>query len=166
MSRIRRLAGLEILEPDGVTADFRFTVGEYQANPASADFLAARAAVACRGFSGETGFWISRRDVDRFLDDIAGLRELTSDSAQLLGGWDDSEERLRLKITRAGLSNGFVARVRIATTGPREDQWNRVETEFVCPLESMLAFELDLGRLLVEEKPGMVVLSGDAQAIT
>jgi len=148
-----------------VTADFSLTVGQYQANPGSADFLDVRAAVACRGFSGETGFSISRRDVDRFLGDIASIRDLTGHSAQLLGGWDDSEERLRLKITRAGLSNGFVARVRIATTGPRGDEWNRVETEFVCPLESMLAFELDLGRLVGEQKPGMVVLSGDAEAI-
>ena len=146
-------------------ADLRLTLNEYQADPESADFLAVRAGVACRGFSGETGFWISRRDVDRFLGDIAGIRDLSGHSAQLLGGWDDSEERLRLKITRAGLSNGFVARVRIATTGPRGDQWNRVETEFVCPLESMLAFELDLGRLVGEQKPGMVVLSGDAEAI-
>ena len=148
-----------------MTADFRLTLSEYRANPASPDFLDVRADVACRGFSGQTGFSISRRDVDRFLGDIAGIRDMTGDLAQLLGGWDDSEERLRLRITRAGLSNGFLARVRIASTGPREDQWNRVETEFVCPLASMLAFELDLGRLLGEQKPGMVVLSGDAQTI-
>lgn len=148
-----------------MTADFRIALNEYEANPASSDFLDVRAEVACRGFSGQTGFWISRRDLDRFLGDIAGIRELTSDSARLLGGWDDAEERLRLEITRAGPSNGFLARVRIATTGPRGDQWNRVETEFICPLESMLAFELDLGRLVGERKPGRVVLSGDAQAI-
>jgi len=148
-----------------VTADFRIAVNEYQTDPATADFLDVRAEVACRGFGGQTGFCISRRDLDRFLGDIAGIRELTSDSAQLLGGWDDAEERLRLRITRAGSSNGFLARVRIATTGPRSDQWNRVETEFICPLESILAFELDLGRLVGERKPGVVVLSGDAQAI-
>ena len=149
-----------------MTADFRITLDEYQSNDAATgDFLDVRAAVACRGFGGATDFCISRRDVDRFLGDIAGIRAETGDSAQLLGGWDDAEERLRLKITRAGLSNGFVARVRIATTGPREDQWNRVETEFVCPLESMSAFEADLARLVGERKPGTVVLSGDDQAI-
>ena len=90
---------------------------------------------------------------------------MASDSAQLLGGWDDAEERLRLEVTRAGRSDGFLARVRIATAAPDADQWNRVETEFICPRESMQAFQADLAALVGERKQGMVVLSGDAQAI-
>lgn len=152
------------MQPTPVTADFKLSVD--QANdPTSAGFLDAQAAVDCRGFSGRTAFVISRRDVERFLEDIAKMRSTTSDSAQLLGGWDDAEERLRLKVTRAGLSDGFLARVRIAIAGPRADQWNRVDTEFVCPPESMVAFQHDLTRLVGEGKQGVVVLSGDAQAI-
>ena len=106
------------MQPTPVTADFKLSVD--QANdPTSAGFLDAQAAVDCRGFSGRTAFVISRRDVERFLEDIAKMRSTTSDSAQLLGGWDDAEERLRLKVTRAGLSDGFLARVRIAIAGPR-----------------------------------------------
>src|SRR5262249_28256291 len=111
-----------------MTADF--TLSKPSDSTVDADFVSLRASVACRGFSGLTAFTIARRDVDRFLVDATNLSTRATDSAQLLGGWDDAQERLRLRITRAGLSGQFTARVRIATTGPRDEQWNRVETEF------------------------------------
>src|SRR5215470_16746600 len=146
-----------------MTADFTLSIPDN--SPGDADFVNMLATVACRGFSGRTGFTIARRDVDRFLADAANLSTKTSDSAQLLGGWDDAEERLCLRITRAGLSGQFTARVRIATTGPREDQWNRVETEFVCASAALATFLSELTGLAAQEGTANASLAGDAEAI-
>jgi hypothetical protein len=132
---------------------------------ADADFFGLHASVACRGFSGHTEFTVARRDVQRFLNDAANLPSNTSDSALLLGGWDHAEERLRLQIARAGLSGQFVARVRIATTGPRADQWNRVETEFIAPPVALSAFMESLARLVADQGSPSASLTGDAEAI-
>ncbi|MGH7616755.1 MAG: hypothetical protein ACREPM_05970, partial [Gemmatimonadaceae bacterium] len=159
-------SGHRLTTRDLVTADFTLQLQEYQANdPASGDFVDLHAAVACRGFHGQTRFWISRRDVDRFLSDASNLSTQTSDASQLLGGWDDAQERLRLQVTRAGLSGQFVARVRIANAGPREEQWNRVETEFICPSVALSSFLTDLTRILDERAQGIAVLTGDPEAI-
>lgn len=146
-----------------MTADFTLSLPDDLTT--DTEFVDLCASVACRGFSGRTDFTISRRDVDRFLADAANLSTKSSDTAQLLGGWDDAEERLRLRITRAGLSDRFIARVRIATTGPRDEQWNRVETEFVCPPAALAAFLTDLTRLVARTQTATASLAGDAEAI-
>ena len=125
--------------------------------------LAAR--VACRGFSGETAFSISRRDVARFVADLAALRRAESATAQLLGGWDDSEERLRLRVTPAGRSGQFLTRVRIATTGPRSDLWHRVETEFVVPPGALETFLAGVERLGGAGDSGEASLQGDGEIV-
>src|SRR4051812_12242175 len=103
---------------NGMIAEFTLALNEYQANdPATGDFLDFRASVACRGFSGRTAFWFSRRDFDAFLIDLAGVRAATWDAALLVGGWEDASERLRLRITAAGVSGHFLAAIRIADTG-------------------------------------------------
>jgi hypothetical protein len=146
-----------------MTADF--TLSRPDDSASDAEFVDLNASVACRGFSGRTAFTVARRDVERFLGDAANLSSQTSDTAQLLGGWDDAEERLRLRITRAGLSGQFTARVRIAMTGPREEQWNRVETEFVCPPVALQTFLGDLTRLVARADASKARLTGDAEAI-
>jgi hypothetical protein len=146
-----------------MTADFTISLPDVV--DADTEFVDLNASVACRGFCGRTEFTIARRDVDRFLADAADLSTRASDTAQLLGGWDDDEERLRLRITRAGLSEHFVARVRIATTGPCEEQWNRVETEFVCPPAALATFLTDLTRLVAQRRTATASLGGDAEAI-
>jgi hypothetical protein len=146
-----------------MTADFTLSLPDDSAP--DAEFVDLDASVACRGFSGRTEFTVARRDVDRFLADAAHLSTQASDAAQLLGGWDDSEERLRLRITRAGLSGQFTARVQIAMTGPREEQWNRVETEFVCPPVALQTFLSDLTRLVAHAETSNARLTGDAEAI-
>src|SRR5205085_2738787 len=133
--------------------------------PSDADFVGLRASVACRGFSGHTEFTIARRDVRRFLADVATLRSNASDAALLVGGWDRAEQRLRLEIVRAGLSGQFVARVRIAATGPRGDQWNRVETEFITPPQALTAFLDSLARLTTHSESADASLMGDADMI-
>jgi hypothetical protein len=145
-----------------MTADFTLSLSSE--SDADADFIDLNASVDCRGFSGRTEFTIARRDVDRFLADAANLSTQTSDTAQLLGGWDDAEERLRFRIARAGISDRFTASVRIAMTGPREEQWNRVETEFVCPPAAVSAFLADLGRL-VAGTSARASLGGNSDAI-
>jgi hypothetical protein len=142
-----------------------FTLSIPSSSTGDADFVSLLATVACRGFSGHTAFTIARRDIDRFLADASNLSTPAADSAQLLGGWDDSQERMRLRITRAGLSGQFTARVRIASTGPREDQWNRVETEFVCPPAALAAFLSDLTRLVARHETTTASLGGDSEAI-
>ena len=144
-----------------MTADFTLSVLEAQR--AADDFMDLGASVSCRGFSGTTSFTISRRDVDRFLADAANLSSNASDTAQLLGGWDDVEERLRFSVTRAGVSGQFVARVRIATTGPRSDQWSRVETEFVCRPEALSSFLTGIARL--DGPDSAALLAGDSGAV-
>jgi hypothetical protein len=146
-----------------MTADF--TISLPNDSTADADFVGLNASVDCRGFRGRTEFTISRRDLDRFLAEAAHLSDMSSDSAQLLGGWDDAEERLRLRITRAGVSGQFIARVRIATTGPREEQWNRVETEFICPSASLATFLTQLSQLVAQRRAAGASLAGDADAI-
>ena len=77
-----------------MTADFTLSSTTIGPRRRPDEFLDLNARVACRGFGGRTMFAISRRDVDRFLADAAKLPSKTSDTAQLLGGWDDAEERL------------------------------------------------------------------------
>jgi hypothetical protein len=146
-----------------MTADFTLSVLE--AERAADDFMDLGASVSCRGFSGRTSFTISRRDVDRFLADAAGLSTGAADAAQLLGGWDDADERLRFRVTRAGVSGQYVARVRIATTGPRSDQWNRVETEFVCRPEALSSFLSGVAGLDSQRPDSAASLAGDSGAI-
>jgi hypothetical protein len=105
----------------------------------SQDFLDATVGVSCRGFAGATRFTIARRDLAAFAGDVVRLRRGETDAAQLVGGWDAAEERLRLVVTRAGQTNAFAIRVRVANTGPRTDQWDRVETQFVSTLDAVTA---------------------------
>jgi len=120
------------------TAELSIGVSEHAAS--DADFLALRAEIRCRGFSGHTAFTMARRDISLFIADAAALTANASDSALLLGGWEKAEQPLRVQLARAGLTGRFVARVRIATNGPRTDQWNRVETDFVATSDDFDAF--------------------------
>ena len=128
------------------------------------DFLALRAEVRCRGFSGQTAFTMARRDIDLFVADAAGLTTNVTDSALLLGGWEKADQPLRLQLARAGLSGRFVARIRIATSGPRTDQWNRVETDFVASPDDFTAF-VDGLRGLAASTQASANLVGDAEEI-
>jgi len=127
------------------------------------DFRELAARVSCRGFGGETAFTIARRDLDRFAAELDGVRRGTGHEAQLLGGWD-AEERLRLRITPSGRSGQFIARVWIANRGPREDQWHRAETEFVCPPEALSGFLAGLGGWSDAAASTEASLVGDADA--
>src|SRR5205085_9124378 len=99
---------------------------------ASVDFIELQASVACRGYSGKTAFTLARRDLNVYLEDLAAVHEARAIAAQLIGGWEAAEERLRLRITPAGRSGQFHARITMATTGTRTDSWQRVETDFIC----------------------------------
>ena len=140
------------------------SIGVNDQGTSDADFLALRAEVNCRGFSGRTAFIAARRDIALFIADAASLSSSNSDSALLLGGWEKAEQPLRLQLTRAGLSGQFIARVRVATNGPRTDQWNRVETDFVAPADAFTAFVEGLGRVSSGAATS-ATLTGDADAI-
>jgi hypothetical protein len=144
------------------TAELSIGVSEHAAT--DADFLALRADVRCRGFSGVTLFVMARRDINLFAADAGALMTHSSDSALLLGGFEKADQPLRLQLTRAGLSGKFVARVRIATNGPRSDQWNRVETEFIAPADAFKAF-VDGLRALANSANTNAVLIGDADDV-
>src|SRR5438094_961049 len=88
----------------GMTAEFSIGLHGQRGDAAAGEFLDLHATVACRGFAGQTKFSIARRDLAAFTADLAKLRQATADSAQLLGGWDDARERLRLLMTPAGRS--------------------------------------------------------------
>jgi hypothetical protein len=107
---------------------------------ASDDFVDVTAGVSCRGFAGATRFTIARRDLAAFAADVATLRRREADLAQLIGGWDTAEERFRLSVARAGTSDSCAIRVRVASPGARTDQWDRAETQFVCPADAVTAF--------------------------
>jgi hypothetical protein len=107
---------------------------------ATDDFVDVVASVSCRGFAGSTRFSIARRDLVAFASDVAALERGANDLAQLLGGWEAAEERLRLKVTRAGTSGLFAARIRLASLGARTDQWDKVETQFVCDRAALTRF--------------------------
>jgi len=129
-----------------------------------AGFVALRAAVACRGFTGHTEFISTRRDLLLFVDDASDLATHATNAALLLGGWENSEQPLRLHVARAGLSRNFAAVIRITTNGPRSDQWNRVETEFIAAPDALTAF-LDGLRDLASGAGSSATLTGDADAI-
>jgi hypothetical protein len=140
-----------------VTASFSLSLQpDEQSDVASSDFLELRVAVTCRGFAGQTECTIA---------EIVELREARCDVAQLLGGWEEAQERLRLRITPAGRSGQFTARVRMADTGPRTDQWHSVETEFVCPPDDLFAFSIGVQGIIDRRAPGDAKLVGDAEAI-
>ncbi len=129
------------------------------------DFVGVRADVQCRGFSGHTSFTIARRDLHRFMSDAAGLASDASDLASLRGGWNDVEDHLRLELARTRRAGPFVARIRLATTGPRADQWNRVQTEFVVPASAIGTFVDALSRLVTDERAPHASLVGDAEVV-
>ena len=97
---------------------------------------------------GETDFTMARRDVHRFVDETESLRVGRQSTRRFCSaGWEKGEERLRLQIVRAGRSGQFSARVRITAMGPRSDQCNRVETEFVVSPGALGEFLRGLERL-------------------
>jgi hypothetical protein len=140
------------------------SLGVNQHGTSDSDFLALYAEVDCRGFSGITQFVSARRDLKLFAIEASALATNTADSALLLGGFEKAEQPLRLHLTRAGRSGHFTARVRIATSGPRSDQWNRVETEFIVPPEAFSHFIDALGRL-ADGHATLSTLTGDVDAI-
>ena len=143
-------------------AELSIGVNEHAAS--DADFLALRADVHCRGFSGRTTFTTARRDIDLFVADAAALLTHATDSALFLGGWEKAGQPLRLELARAGLSGRFVARVKIAASGPRSDQWNRVETDFIAEPAQFNAF-LDGLRGLATTAQSRASLVGDADDV-
>jgi len=147
-------------------AEFTLALRGYESHPETiGDFLQLAARVDCRGFSGETWFQMSRRDLDRFVSEASALHAGAPEAVNFVGGWDDREERMRVRLARAGISGGFAARVRIANTGPRTDQWHHVETDFVCPAPALARFLAELQRLVESRIAGTATLSGDAEAI-
>ena len=140
------------------------SIGASDHSASDADFVALRAEVRCRGFSGLTTFTMARRDINLFVGDAADLTTTARDSALFLGGWEKADQPLRLEIARAGLSGRFVARVRIAAAGPRSDQWNRVETDFIASPLELEAF-LDGLRGLAAASQSPAKLVGDADDI-
>jgi hypothetical protein len=127
---------------------------------ASHDFVDATVGVSCRGFSGASRFTIARRDLAAFSRDVAALTQGDADVAQLLGGWDTAAERLRLRVTRAGTTGSFAVSIGIANTGPRNDQWDRVETQFVCAGDAVTSF----ADALASGAKNSVELLGDAES--
>jgi hypothetical protein len=127
---------------------------------ASEGFVDVTAGVSCRGFSGATRFTIARRDLAAFAAEVAALRRRETDIAQLIGGWDTAEERLRLRVTRAGTTDSCAIRVRVASPGARTDQWDRAETQFVCSADAVAGF-VDA---LTSGTANSALLVGDAES--
>ena len=125
-------------------------------------FLRADASVACRGFAGHTEFPIASRDLAAFAADVDAIQRGESDVAQLLGGWDAGSEKLRVRVARAGATGSFTVRVTVANVGMRNDQWHRVETQFVSDGASLLEF---VRRLAETSGIGTAALVGHADAI-
>lgn len=144
------------------TAQLSISVSDHAAS--DADFVALRAEVHCHGFSGQTAFTMARRDINLFVADAAALTTHASDSALLLGGWEKADQPLRLQLARAGLSGRFIARIRIASSGPRSDQWNRVETDFIAKPAEFNAF-VDAFRGLASSATTSASLVGDAEDV-
>jgi hypothetical protein len=80
----------------------------------------------------------------------------------LIGGWVAGSERLRVRVARAGATGAFTVRVTVANVGVRNDQWHRVETQFVCDKSSLSEFArgLDDGT-----EVRRTTLSGDSESI-
>jgi len=125
-------------------------------------FLRANASVSCRGFSGSTEFPIARRDVAAFAADVDAIQRGEAELAQLIGGWDAGSEKLRVRVARAGATESFTVRVTVANVGMRNDQWHRVETQFVSDKSSLLEF---VRRLAEGDTKGPVALVGDGDSI-
>lgn len=124
-------------------------------------FLRAAASVSCRGFAGQTEFPIARRDLAAFAANVDAMQRGEADVAQLIGGWDAGSEKLRLRVARAGATESFTVRVIVANAGMRNDQWHRVETQFVSDRSSLSVFV----RALAETgASGHAVLAGDADS--
>jgi hypothetical protein len=148
--------------PETGVAQLTIAVSDHASSDAG--FVALTAVVACRGFAGRTQFVSALRDLHLFVEEATDLAANVTSAALLLGGWDNSEQPLRLQLAHAGLSRAFSASIRIATNGPRSDQWNRVETEFVVAPERLTAFLSELHDL-ASEAANSATLMGDANAI-
>lgn len=125
-------------------------------------FLRAEVSVSCGGFGGRTEVPIARRDLGVFAAEVDAMERGEADLAQLIGGWDAGSEKLRLRIARAGTTDSFTVRVTVANVGLRNDQWHRVETQFVSGKASMLEFVRHLGE---GDASAPAALVGDADSI-
>ena len=125
-------------------------------------FLRADASVSCRGFAGRTEFPIAQRDLAAFATEVGAIQRGDSDVAQLIGGWDAGSERLRVRVARAGATESFTIRVIVANAGMRNDQWHRVETQFVSDRAALLEF---VRRLAETHGSGTAALLGDEESI-
>ena len=132
--------------------------------PSDSDFFGLDASVACRGFGGHTAVTVARRDIQRFLAEAASLQGNVGDSALLVAGVEVNEVQFRLQVARAGLSGQFVVRARLASPGPSDGQWDRVETEFITPPTSLTGFLNDLERMVGQGGSPSASLTGDAGA--
>ena len=148
--------------PETGVAQLTIAISDHASSDAG--FIGLSASVACRGFTGHTQFVSARRDLHLFVDDATDLATNAPNAALLLGGWENSEQPLRLHLAHAGLSRAFSASIRIATNGARSDQWNRVETEFIVAPEMLTAFLSEL-RDLANGAGNSATLTGDADAI-
>jgi hypothetical protein len=132
---------------------------------ASSDFLDAAAEVSSRDFAGRTRFTIARRDIAAFAADVNALQRHDIDLAQLLGGWDAAEERLRLRLTRAGTTELYTVRARVADTVPGSGHWDRVETQFVCTARALSEFLGVVERIASAGTTVEATLPGDSDPV-
>lgn len=111
----------------------------FRRDAADTDFARVEAEVGCNAFAGRTAFVLARRDLAAFVADARALPAGHADSAQLLGGWEAAQERLRLRLTRSG-GDRVTARVGVAEPGGAGDHWRRLDVQFVCSADAVERF--------------------------
>ena len=146
-----------------VTIQFKLTLLRCDRSDPLADFFDARASVARRGSSDETGFTIAGRDLNAFVAAARRIQRAPDATALLTGGWD-VEKRFRLQISRAHSGEAFEARVSIVSDEAATDLQSRTETKFAASSDALSIFLTDIQHLVERRMLGDATLNGDADA--
>jgi hypothetical protein len=122
---------------------------EYEANdPEKGDYLSFDAEVRAGEFSGRTSFWISRRGVENFVEELSQFNVQLSGTASMVSGWGQ-EIYFSLNLFPYDTLGHLGAEIQIASpTGGRWSALNRVTVEVATEPLMVEAFLQDLRAVL------------------
>lgn len=130
---------------------------EYEQNtPDKGDYLNFKATVSSQGFCGDTEFWVSRNDFERFLDDLAEFDSKLNGDAVLVCGWDQTI-LFKLRFLAYDALGHIGVQVEISRPA-REDHLHKVETDMQIEPSGIAPFLSNLRTVVNKREKTEVVM--------
>jgi len=150
----------EAIEKSSRSQALRITVLKVEENPPDrGDYLQLHADVTSNGYSGASSFWVSKRSLSGFLDQLEEFDQKLSGRAELACGWgDDVEFGMTVlaydKLGHIGIKIELASEISGRATSRR-----RLQVEFDIDSTILKSFGEGIGRLRTDPKT-VVVLRG------